>query len=487
MAIKKEIEVIPIYYDYILTKNYPVNILVGGRNSGKSYFLEQLAAINMHNKKNYKLLVIEDVETNIGAGVKNGIEERIDNFGYDSVYSYTKQPAEIKHKVTKSTTIFKGYHSEAQQKQVKSLNEVTAAWYEEAENITYEQFKSLRMQLRGGDPEDRQLFLSLNPINQDSFINQYFFQQEPDKVFERFPDGRPKVFEKNISADIGGKTINIPCMVVVTVHWDNPYLTDEQRADIEEYKKTNMDLYRMLAEGRFIRPSNTYFMEFKKETHVMNPFPIPDHWDRYNTIDYGLDMLAGLWIAIDERGKGYVYNETNQPDLIISEAAKELIRLTDGKEMRVKYAPGDMWNRRQETGRSAWEIFTQNGWITSKSDRNRANGALAMKEWLKVYKVRDEQTGREIETADLKIFSNCTTLISNLSQVQTDDKDPNKYANEPHDITHILDALRGFCIMRTAPSAALKKNNKPSQYNFNEKPKEAPYQVEYSDKYMNQF
>lgn len=31
MTNKKEIEVIPLYYDYILTRNYPVNILVGGR------------------------------------------------------------------------------------------------------------------------------------------------------------------------------------------------------------------------------------------------------------------------------------------------------------------------------------------------------------------------------------------------------------------------------------------------------------------------
>lgn len=441
----------------------------------------------MHNKNNYKLLVIEDVETNIGEGVKSGILERISDMGYESVYSATKQPAEIRHTHTGSNTIFKGYHSDAQQKQVKSLNEVTAAWYEEAENITYEQFKSLRMQLRGGEPEDRQLFLSLNPINPDSFINQYFFQQEPDKVFEWFPDGRPKVFEKNITAEIGGRIVNIPCIVVVTVHWDNPYLTDEQRADIEEYKHTNMDLYQMLAEGKFIRPSNTFFREFNRQVHVVDPFVIPDHWDRISAIDYGLDMLAGLWIAIDERGKAYVYKETNNPDLIISEAAERLKAVNGQDKLKLRYAPGDLWNRRQETGKSAWDIFAENGWIMVKSDRNRVNGSLAIKEWLKVRDSRDEQTGQPIKVSDLKIFSTCTTLISHLSQILTDEKDPNVYATKPHELTHIVDALRYFAIMRTAPSAAQAKVEKPSAYNFVDKPDPNPYQVEYTDEYMNQF
>ena len=48
---KVEVEILPIYYDYILTQSYPVNILVGGRNSGKSFFMEQLANYKLHNSK----------------------------------------------------------------------------------------------------------------------------------------------------------------------------------------------------------------------------------------------------------------------------------------------------------------------------------------------------------------------------------------------------------------------------------------------------
>lgn len=446
---KREIEILPIYYDYILTTNYPVNIMVGGRNSGKSFFMEQLAAINMHNKKDYKLLVIEDVETNIGEGVKNGIEERIGDLGYESLYKSTKQPACISH-TNGNNTIFKGYHSEKQQKQVKSLNEVTAAWYEEAENITYDQFKALRMQLRGGDPKDRQLFLTMNPINPDSFINEYFFQQEPDEVIEWFADGRPKVFIKNINVDMdmGGQIVQviIPCMVVVSVHWDNRHLTNEQRADIEELKYSNLDQYEMLAEGKFIRPGNTFFGEFRKDVHVIEPFVIPDGWYRYTTTDYGLDMEATLWIALDYNGNGYVYKESYKPNLIISEACKEIRRVNNGDNIYNRYGPPDLHARNKTSGKTTWELFAENGWPLSETNNRRDVGAYAMKEWLRVNEVK-EPDGGVVKTSRLKFFSNCTEIIRTLPQLLTDYKDPNKYATEPHELTHAPDALRYFCVM----------------------------------------
>jgi phage terminase large subunit len=456
MSAVNEIEIIPIYYDYVLTQNYPINIMVGGRNSGKSFFMEQLAVTNIHNKQKYKLLVIEDVETNIGEGVKNGIEERAEEFCLDGVIASTKQPAEITHELTGNNVIFKGYHSKKQQKQVKSLNEVTAVWYEEAENITYEQFKALRMQLRGGNEEDRQLFLTLNPINSDSFINQYFFQQQPDIVYERFKDGRPKVFVKNIEVDLEGEIVTIPCMVVVSVHWDNPYLTQEQRADIEELKKTDPQMYEMLAEGKFVKPAGTFFKEFNHGVHVVEPFVLPKHWQRFRFLDYGLDMTAAYWAAVDTETNIYVYKELYEPDLIISKAAKRIVDMTN-EPIKLSYAPPDLWNRRQDTGKSAVDIFRENGVVLQKADNDRVQGWLNLKEWLAPYEVEDEQTGEMLIKARIRIFSNCVNLIRTLPQLQRDERDPNDVATEPHELTHAPDALRYFCVMRKHPSKPARK------------------------------
>lgn len=470
----KKIEIIPIYYDYVLKTNYPVYILVGGRNSGKSYFMEQLAVVKMHNSKTYKLLVIEDVEVNIGAGVKDGIESRIEDFEYSSIFKSVKQPPLIEHIVNNNNVIFKGYHSKEQQKQVKSLNEVTAAWYEEAENITYEQFKALRMQLRGGSEEDRQLFLTMNPINEDGFICQYFFKTDPDEVIEKFSDGRPKVFVKNIVVDIDDEIkVSIPCMIIVSTHWDNPYLSNEQRADIEELKYTNIDLYRMLAEGKFVKGQGAYFSEFEKYIHVIQPYIVPKEHRRYRVLDYGLDKLACYWVEVDNQNRLKVYKELWISDLIISEAAKKILDMTNDDEVIYKtIAPPDLWNRRQDTGKSAAQIFDEHGVHLTKADNSMEQGCFDLKEWLKPYKSRDEQTGAIIDTADLLITSNCPELIRSLEGVVKDEKNPNVYSKEPHIYTHSVDAIRYLVAGRPKPAMAKKLD---PIYNFNfEKPKRNP-------------
>ena len=57
-----------------------------------------------------------------------------------------------------------------------------------------------------------------------------------------------------------------------------------------------------------------------------------------------------------------------------------------------------------------------------------------------------------VQTAKLKMFKNCKNLQNNIPQLQHAEKDPNDVSTEPHDITHIADALRGFCIERTYPT-----------------------------------
>lgn len=468
----KDIEIVPIYYDYILAneKHYPVIVLVGGRNSGKSFFLEQLATINTHSKKNYKLVVVEDVETNVGAGVKDGILKRTEEFGLDSLYESTKNPAEIHHKVTGSEVLFRGYRTEEQQKRFKSLNEVTAVWYEEAEKITLEQFKALRMQLRGGDAKDRQLFLSLNPINEDGFVNQEFFLKTPHKVFERFADGRPKVFEHRMETDVDGKKIAVDSLVIVTTYKDNPYLTDEQRAEIEALKDYDEDMYKMLALGMFVKPQGAFFKEFQQGVHTCEPFIIPQHWRRYRTMDYGLDMLACYWVAMSDGGKSYVYKELYESDLVISDAAAKIKAMTT-EPIQATFAPPDLWNRRQETGRSAAEIFYANGVPLYKANNNREQGWLDLKEHLKPY--ADEQG---VMTANLVIFDTCTNLIRTLPQLMRDKNNPNDVDGKTnHELTHAPDAIRYYVTGRPtaykAPKARKLDNNAAfANYIFTSKP-----------------
>ena len=168
-------------------------------------------------------------------------------------------------------------------------------------------------------------------------------------------------------------------------------------------------------------------------------------------------MFAGLWIARDEQGRAYVYKEVYESGLIISEASKRFLEANGGDRLKIRYAPPDLQNRQKDTGKSAFDIFSQNGVNFAVSDNNRIAGWGSCKEWLKVYETRHEQTGETYKTSNLKIFKNCTNLIRCLPAVQHDEKDPNDVAKEPHELTHITDALRYWCIMWTTPAKQLEE------------------------------
>jgi len=234
--------------------------------------------------------------------------------------------------------------------------------------------------------------------------------------------------------------------------YDNEYLMKNNPEYVENLENLPEMRKRAMLYGDWDAFEGQYFSEFNRDIHVVEPFVIPRHWRRYTTKDYGLDMLAQLWIAVDEQNRAYVYKELYQPDLVISEAARRIKEVNGDDIIHSKYAPPDLWNRRQETGKSAAELFRDHGETLIKSSNNRVQGWYNVKEWLKPIKTRDEQTGEEITTARLKIFSNCKNLIRTLPLLQHDERDPNDVANEPHELTHAPDALRGWCITRPVAS-----------------------------------
>lgn len=61
---------------------------------------------------------------------------------------------------------------------------------------------------------------------------------------------------------------------------------------------------------------------------------------------------------------------------IISAAAARLLEANGGDEIAAWLAPPDLWNRRQETGRSAADIFAEQGVTLTKTGNDRAPAGL---------------------------------------------------------------------------------------------------------------
>lgn len=264
-------------------------------------------------------------------------------------------------------------------------------------------------------------------------------------VKKRYIDATKKGAEIVTDPKAGTRIAFIPASV-----YDNDVIMENDPAYVRRLENLPEMERKAFLDGDWDIFQGQYFTEWNYDIHTCAPFLIPADWRRYRAIDYGLDMYACYWVAVDNERNAYVYRELCAPDLPISVAAEKTLAATPGGEnIYATLAPPDLWNRTQESGKSKEIIFAENGLQLTKASNDREAGWLAIKELLRV---------NEGGKARIRIFNSCVKLIEHLPQLQRDDKRPTDAATEPHDITHSPDALRYFALYWVRPAPQEKKD-----------------------------
>lgn len=199
-------------------------------------------------------------------------------------------------------------------------------------------------------------------------------------------------------------------------------------------------------------PGGAYFPEVTHKTHVVKRLP-PGNLDNYVCIDYGLDMFSAHWVAVDEKGKAYVYREYDSPDRTIGQACDILLDLSKDETITAFLAPPDLWNRSQVTGKSRALAFAEYGVSLTKTLNKLEDGCSAMKDWLLPVGEENKSSLQFVEGA-------APNLYRCLQKIQKDKNRPNVYAKEPHDLTHDVDSIRCFCVYWISPASASKNGKK---------------------------
>lgn len=298
--------------------------------------------------------------------------------------------------------------------------------FDELTHFTEFQYLYLLSRVRGANAYPKQIKSSTNPggVGHGWVKARFIDPSPPDTEF------RPET---------GGSRIFLPAKLA-----DNRFLTEADPAYRERLLALPERERRALLHGDWSIFDGQYFGEFSYDVHTCDPFPIPTHWRRYRTLDYGLDRLACLWLAVDEDRNVYLYREVCESNLIVSRAAERILAATPKDEhIYATLAPPDLWARSQESGRSKALLFEENGVRFTKTANDRETGWLSVKELLRL---------RPSGQPRLHIFRNCTEIIRCLPMLQTDPLRPTDTRTEPHEITHAPDALRGFAIYYSRPS-----------------------------------
>ena len=153
-------------------------------------------------------------------------------------------------------------------------------------------------------------------------------------------------------------------------------------------------------------------------------------------------MLAALLLGVDGQGRVWVLREFCQPGLVLGAAAEAVAMLCADSRAEYLVASPDLWNRRQDTGRSGFEIMQSVRGVPPMlpADNRRVPGWRVLREFLQVTP----------EGPRLHISRDCRVLCDSLPALLCDASRPEDASDEPHAVTHAPEALRYALMSRFA-------------------------------------
>ncbi len=290
---------------------------------------------------------------------------------------------------------------------------------DEATQLSESQFRAFCACLRGVNDFPRRMYLTCNPGGiGHAWVKRLFV----DRVYR---DGENSEDYKFIQALV----------------YDNPVLMKASPEYVRQLEALPEKLRLAWLSGRWDVFEGQFFPEFDPCFHITKQPIIHKNLYCFAAFDYGFDMLALLILGVDREGGLYVLDEFCESGLTLGVAAEKIARAT--KDYCVNYAvcSPDLWNRRQDSGKSGFEIMSSVEGMPNmiRADNRRVAG------WRNLRNILGKREGETI-----KISSRCTELIRSLPALLCHKSIPDDASGEPHEITHCPEALRYAVMSRIA-------------------------------------
>jgi hypothetical protein len=197
---------------------------------------------------------------------------------------------------------------------------------------------------------------------------------------------------------------------------------------------------RQFLDGDWDAFDNSAFPEFKKTTHVVEPFEIPKGWYKFRAADWGYSSPACvLWFAVDYDNNLWIYRELYTSKVTADIFAQKVLQLEKGEYIGYGILDSSTWAKRGDVGPSIAETMIKVGCRWRQSDRSpksRINGKLEVHKRLAI---KDKDPG-------IRVLSNCRNLIRTLGSLPIDNNNPEDVDTKAED--HAYDALRYGCMSR---------------------------------------
>ncbi|MBW6480667.1 MAG: PBSX family phage terminase large subunit [Bacteroidales bacterium] len=292
---------IPLLYD---DKRYL--LIYGGRDSAKSFFAGQKVLIDTMAKPYSRFILVRKVYADIKDSQFQTLRDIIKLYGLGEYFSITENPLKITFKKNGNYIIARGLDKEHK---TKSIKDPTGVWYEEMNEIRFQDFIKTTTSLRGGKIQEIGTF---NPENETEWINSFFF---PDKKSYERDDGNFH-YVPSVRSDT---------TILHTTFRDNYYVTPQSVELLESFRETDDNYYRIYTLGLWGGALEGLVFDDWEVTGTSTSSVTGGEWENADgkLLGYGLDFGysndATALVRVSEDGENlyvdemmYETNLTNQ-------------------------------------------------------------------------------------------------------------------------------------------------------------------------------
>lgn len=209
---------------------------------------------------------------------------------------------------------------------IKSVENITGIWMEEATQFALADFRQLDLRLRGDAPSYFQIIMTFNPMDDTSWINDEFFDSERSPKLETWDDGKSFRLKRVIEIVELKKQLEVYATVIHSTWRDNRWVDDQYVAMLALLKVNDPERWSIYDQGLWTALAQRIYVNYEEISET----DWPDHFDE---VIYGLDFgysneTAMLFIGILD-------NQIYEKEMIYETEMKNVDRIARMEELDI--------------------------------------------------------------------------------------------------------------------------------------------------------
>lgn len=287
-------------YRHLLDSGADINLLWGGRDSGKSHFIAQRFIRKCLKEKFFRCVMVKKTEASIKDSQWQTLKDVVDHWGLQSLFRFKTSPLSIEC-VNGNRFIARGCEDPTK---LKSIKDPTDVWYEEGNQLDLQDFITVATTLRSNITKTQQWF-SFNPETavdfEEFWLYKSFFKNYSGNIYSNFTSTWSVEIPEYTYTDprtgsITHKpkgTADFTYTSTWTTYHDNKYCKPERAAFLEQLAVLDPYYYKVYTLGKWGNRKNTdpFCYTFDRAKHV-RPTKLNREYEVKASFDFNVNPVT---------------------------------------------------------------------------------------------------------------------------------------------------------------------------------------------------